>query len=261
VRDPERHEVQVLTFRIGYRVPVKPVPAIYYGAAKWQILRGKFRGLIEETTMYTLYFSPGTASMCVHQALIEANAQYRLVLVDLQAGLQRDPAYLKLNPGGHVPTLLIDDVPFTETAALLMTVATRHPHADLAPAENSSSRAGWYQWIVYLANTLQPAFRLWFYPTDISDDANAQAMLKAATCRRIESIWTRIDAHFLAQGPYLLGANFSAADLMLIMLMRWSRNMPKPVTEWEALNQYATRMKARPSWKQLYALEGLSEWA
>jgi glutathione S-transferase len=54
--------------------------------------------------MYTLYYSPGTASMCVHQALIEANAHYRLVLVDLQAGQQRDPTYLRLNPGGVVRT-------------------------------------------------------------------------------------------------------------------------------------------------------------
>lgn len=198
--------------------------------------------------------------MCVHQALIEANVQYRLVRVDLQAGEQRDPAYLRLNPGGVVPTLLIDAAPLTETAALLMTVATRHPEARLAPAESSASRAAWYQWIVYLANTLQPAFRLWFYPADISDDADVQAILKAATGGRIEGIWARIDAHLLAQGPYLLGAEFSAADLMLIMLMRWSRNMPRPATEWTAPQQYAARMKARPSWKKLYALEGLSEW-
>jgi glutathione S-transferase len=211
--------------------------------------------------MYTLYYSPGTASMCVHQALIEANAQYHLVLVDLQSGQQRDPAYLRLNPGGVVPTLLIDDVPLTETAALLMTVATRHTESLLAPAESSASRAAWYQWIVYFANTLQPAFRLWFYPTDISDDAAMQGILKAATYRKIESIWARIDAHLLAQGPYLLGATFSAADLMLIMLMRWSRNMPRPATDWAALEQYAARMKARPSWKKLYALEGLNEWS
>jgi glutathione S-transferase len=181
--------------------------------------------------------------------------------VDLQAGRQRDPAYLKLNLNGVVPTLLIDDVRFTESAALLMTIATRHPQTHLAPAESSLNRALWYQWIVYLANTLQSAFRLLLYPTDISDDANTQAMLKAATCRNIEGIWTRIDAHLAARGPYLLGAEFSAADLMLIMLMRWSRNMPKPVTEWAALNQYAARMKARASWQQLCALEGLSEWA
>src|SRR5579862_60712 len=193
--------------------------------------------------------------MCAHQALIEVDAPYRLVSVDLQAGQQRDPAYLRLNPGGVVPTLLIGNVPLTETAALLMTVATRHPEARLAPAESSANRASWYQWIVYLANMLQPAFRLWFYPADISDQADVQAVLKAATCRKIESIWTRIDAHLLTQGPYLLAEEFSAADLMLIMLMRWSRNMPRPATEWRALHQYAVRMKARPSWKKVCALE------
>jgi glutathione S-transferase len=210
--------------------------------------------------MYTLYYSPGTASMCVHHALIEANVQYRLALVDLQGGRQRDPAYLKLNPGGVVPTLVIDDAPFTESAALLMTIATRHPEVGLAPAEDSPKRAAWYQWIVYLANPVMPAFRLWFYPFDISDDASTQAVVKAAMCRKIESIWARIDAHLAAQGPYLLGTEFSAADLMLIMLMRWSRNMPKPATEWKALDQYAAQMKSRPSWRRLYAAEGLSEW-
>jgi glutathione S-transferase len=61
--------------------------------------------------MYTLYYSPGSASLCVHQALIETNAEYRLIRVDLQAGAQRDPAYLQLNPRrtdiarrcGHTP--------------------------------------------------------------------------------------------------------------------------------------------------------------
>ena len=211
--------------------------------------------------MYTLYYSPGTASMCVHHALIETSAEYRLIRVDLEAGAQRDPAYLQLNPNGVVPTLLIDDVPFTESAALLMTIATRHPQAGLAPAETSPGRIAWYQWIVYLANTLQPAFRSWFYPGDVSDDPDTQALLMPATRRKIESAWARIDMHLAAQGPYLLGAEFSAADLMLIMLMRWSRNMPKPATEWPALRPYVARMKARPSWKQLYALEGLSDWA
>jgi len=210
--------------------------------------------------MYILYYSPGTASMCVHQALIETNAEYRLILVDLAAGGQRDPAYLKLNPGGVVPTLLIDDAPFTESAALLMTIATRHPQAGLAPVETSSSRIAWYQWIIYLANSAQPAFRSWFYPGDASDDPETQALLVPGTRRKIEGIWTRVDAHLSMHGPYLLGAEFSAADLMLIMLMRWSRNMPKPATEWAALRQYGARMKDRPSWKQLCALEGLTDW-
>jgi glutathione S-transferase len=43
--------------------------------------------------------------------------------------------------------------------------------------------------------------------------------------------------------------------------MRWSRNMPKPATQWPQLAALAQRMKARPSFARLYAAEGLTEWA
>src|ERR1700682_1433879 len=74
----------------------------------------------QESAMYTLYYSPGAASFCVHMALIEAAADYTLQRVDLDAGQQRDPVYLALNPNGVVRTLLIDGVAHTEAAALLM---------------------------------------------------------------------------------------------------------------------------------------------
>jgi glutathione S-transferase len=211
--------------------------------------------------MYTLYYSPGAASMVVHLALIETGAEHALKLVDLEAGEQRSPAYLKLNPNGLVPALLIDGKPYYEAAACLMTIADRHPAARLAPPLDSPQRSAWNQWIMHLANTVQPAFRMWFYPTDIDDADNVQAIIKEVSRRRIEATWTRIDDHLAEGGPYLLGEHFSAADLMLLMLMRWSRNMPKPVTEWPALTRYATLMRARPSWKRLYEIEGLTEWA
>jgi glutathione S-transferase len=211
--------------------------------------------------VYTLYYSPGTASMCVHLALLETKAPYERVLVDLKAGQQRELAYLKLNPSGVVPTLVIDGTPFSEAASLLMTLAVRHPEAGLAPPEASLARAAWHQWIVYLANTLQPAFRVWFYPSDVTDHATAQPLVKDAMRDTIERVWARVDSHLEARGPYLLGAQFSAADLLLIMLLRWSRNMPKPATAWPSLKEYAARLKARPSWQQLCVLEGLTEWA
>jgi len=204
--------------------------------------------------MYTLYYSPGAASLAVHMALLEAGADYRLERVDLDAGAQRDPAYLKLNPNGLVPTLLIDGAPFYEAAACLMTIADRHPAAALAPRSDTLERAAWNQWIIHIANTVQPAFRMWFYPNELP----ASAEMIAA---RIESAWTRFDTHLAANGPYLLGDACTAADLMLLMVMRWSRNMPRPATEWPALRAFAARMKARPSWKRLYELEGLTEWA
>ena len=134
--------------------------------------------------MYTLYYSPGTASMVVHLALLEIGAAYQLRLVDFAAGAQRDPEYLKLNAHGTVPTLLIDGKPQTESAALLMILSERHPEARLAPAAGSAERDAWLQWIVYLSNTLAATYRFWFYPNDLRGGASADSARSVATQNR-----------------------------------------------------------------------------
>jgi glutathione S-transferase len=209
--------------------------------------------------MYTLYYAPGSASMVVHLALLEIGAPYRLELVDLEAGAQRDPAYLELNPQGAVPTLLVDGRPVTESAALLMILAERHPEARLAPAPGSAERDDWHQWIVYLSNTLAATYRSWFYPSDLGA-AEHSAQLRTALQQRIERAWGHLDRHLGERGPNMLGRDFSGVDLYLTMLMRWSRRMPRPATEWPALKALADRVRARASWKKLYELEGLTEW-
>ena len=209
--------------------------------------------------MYVLYYAPGTASMVVHLALLEIGAPYELRRVDFTTGAQRAPDYLALNPAGRVPTLLIDGHPRSESVALLMMLADRHPEAQLAPPPGTPAREAWLEWAVYLANTLMPAYRLWFYPRDLGSDTLTPAN-QAALQSSIEGAWQRLDAHLTTHGPYLLGEACSGVDLLLTMLMRWSRNMPRPATAWPALAALADRVRARPSWQRLYALEGLSEW-
>lgn len=210
--------------------------------------------------MYILYYSPGTASMAVHQTLLEIGAPHELRKVDIDAGEQKQADYLRLNPNGTVPTLVVDGAPIGECLALLLLLAERHPEARLAPAPGARERAAWLQWMAHFANTLQPAFRQWFYPQDFARSEHEQDS-KAAARRRIEGVWQRLDAHLAAHGPYVAGDEFSVADLYATMLMRWSRNMPEPATAWPALAELAARVKARPSWKRLYEIEGLSEWA
>lgn len=206
--------------------------------------------------MYTLYYSPGAASMVVHLALLEAGVPHELKLVDIDAKAQHEPAYLKLNPRGVVPTLVVDGQPFAESAALLMLLAERHPDSPLAPPPGTPERAAWYSWIVYLSNSLMSSFRLWFYPQDLHESP----AVHTAVQRKIEGEWDYLDAHLAAHGPYLLGERFSGADLLLTMLMRWSRNMPRPATHWPALHRLADLVRARPSWQRLYEIEGLHEW-
>ena len=84
--------------------------------------------------------------------------------------------------------------------------------------------------------------------------------MRAALQRKIESVWDRLDAHLAAKGPFMLGNEFSAVDLLLTMLMRWSRNMPRTALEWPALKTLADKVRARDSWKAMCEREGLTEW-
>ena len=210
--------------------------------------------------MYTLYYSPGAASMVVHLALLELGVAHELRLIDLEAKAQKDLEYLRLNPTGVVPTLIIDGAPYYECAALLLLLGERHAEAGLAPMPGQPQRGRYLQWVLHFANTLQPAFRQWFYPADFGPTDQTDALREHAR-QRIEPVWDRLDAQLAGNGPYLLGESFSLVDLYATMLMRWSRNMPKPADRWPALAALAQRVKARPSWRRLYTIEGLTEWA
>jgi glutathione S-transferase len=213
-----------------------------------------------ERRMHVLYYAPGAASFLVHWLLIELDVPHELRLVDTAAKQQKTPEYLALNPNGVVPTLVVDGKPQYEAAALAMLLADRHPRAKLAPAPDDPRRADYVQWMFNLANMLQPLFRQWWYPGEPAGEANVDA-LRAHCAPRIEAQWQRIDDHLAANGPYLLGDAMSAADFYLTMLMRWSRGMPKPATDWPHLAALAKSLKARPSFTRLYAEEGLEEWA
>ena len=135
--------------------------------------------------MYELYFAPSTASFAVHWMLIELDVPHELRLVDLEKREHKSPAYLALNPSGVVPTLVIDGQPYGECAALLLSLADRHPERGLAPAVGSAERCAYYQWTLYCANTLQPAFRHWFYAEEAAGPAHAAHAKEQARATRL----------------------------------------------------------------------------
>jgi glutathione S-transferase len=208
---------------------------------------------------YQLYYSPGSASLAVHWMLIDLGLEHELIRLNLDAKEQKSEEYLKLNPNGLVPTLIVDGAPVFESAALLLLLAERHPEKGFAPAIGTPERTRYLQWMVHFANTVLPAFRTWFYPHEAAGE-KYEACAKEMAEPRIEAIWDRVDAH-LQERPYFAGEQISAVDFLGAMLMRWSRNMDKPATEWPAIAAYVQRMRARPSFATLYEREGLTEWA
>ena len=70
--------------------------------------------------MLTLYYAPGACSIAAHIVLEESGEEYEAKKVDLVGGEQRTEAYLKINPLGRVPALLLDNgEPLAENTAIL----------------------------------------------------------------------------------------------------------------------------------------------
>jgi glutathione S-transferase len=107
--------------------------------------------------MLTLYFAPGTSSMAPHIALHEAGVTFRSCPLSFAKGEQRQPSYVALNPEGKVPTLVIDDRPLTEVAAILYYIGRTYPAADLLPMNDTEADAQVISWMSFIAATLHPA--------------------------------------------------------------------------------------------------------
>lgn len=206
-----------------------------------------------------LYGSTSTASLVVHWLLIELGVAHEVVQLDFARREHKSVDYLRLNPQGRVPTLVMDDQVLTEAAAIVAHLADRYPDAGLAPEPGTVARADYYRWLFFCGNTLQPAYRDWFYPDEPAGADHIDAV-RAQARGKIEAAWDLVAAHLQAQGPYLLGETRSVADFLLTMLMRWSRNMPRPTDTWPVLQAHAARMKALPSFVEVYRREGIQDW-
>lgn len=203
--------------------------------------------------MYRLYAAPATASLVVHWMLLELGVPFEVDMLDFDSRAQKSAEYLRLNPAGVVPTLLVDDRPVTETGAILMLLAERHPEAGLAPPVGAPERADWLQGMIWLANRLMPDFRLWFYEGDLP------GLDRDVLRGRIEAAWDLVDAR-LAGRRFMVGDRMTTVDLQLTMLTRWSRNMPRPATAWPGIAAYLDHMRARPALREVHRREGVSDW-
>lgn len=206
-----------------------------------------------------LYGSPSTASLVVHWLLIELGVEHELRMLDFDRREQKSPDYLAINPQGRVPALVMDGQVLTESAAIVMQLADLHPQAGLAPGVGTPARGDYYRWMLFCAYTLMPAYRDWFYPDEPAGPQNAERV-RASARAVLEEAWQQLADHLAAGGPYLLGERRSAADFLLTMLMRWSRNMPRPSDDWAPLAVHAARMKALPSFAEVYRREGITDW-
>ena len=97
--------------------------------------------------MLTLYYKLGSCPLAAHIVLEEIGEPYALRPVDLAAGEQRTEAFLKVNPQGRVPVLIVDDgKPLAENTAILPYLGKRFGlwPAELLAEANALSLVGFF---------------------------------------------------------------------------------------------------------------------
>lgn len=199
-----------------------------------------------------LYFVPRTRSTRPRWMLEELGIPYELVRMDPKQGDNKHPEYLKLNPLGHVPTLVEGDQVLFESAAICMQLADRHPEKNLAPALASPERGKYYQWIFFAMCELEPqlvAVMLHevFLPEKLRDAKAAQeAKEKFQKAARL------LDEHLLDRS-FVLGADFSAADIVLCSVLNWARWLGTLEEGFPNVQHYIDRCMARPAAKRALA--------
>jgi glutathione S-transferase len=203
--------------------------------------------------MPTLYLLPSSAAMAPHILLREVGAPFDLVILDKEHGEHKAAAYLKLNPMGRVPTLVDGDLVVFESAAICLHLVDKHPDSGLAPPVGTPERARFYQWLVYLTNTVQADMMPYFYP-DRFAPPEAADRVKAIMVDRLMGHFALLDGE-LAGRDHLLGERVSAVDVYLFMLARWTRHMPRKARDLPNLGPYLARIHARPSVQAVYAAE------
>ena len=202
---------------------------------------------------YVLYGDKGSGAFCVEAALAEAGAPYTFQTIALHKNEQNSPAYLAINPSGKIPALRLPSGEIvTETAALLLIVAERHPGAALLPAPGTPERAQAMRWLAFMASEIYPMVEIEDYPERfVPKGAEAEALRQRARERIRERI---LPVEQTIAMPWLLASGFSVADLYAAMFSRWSacrgwrdEHLPKIVAISAAL---ALRPAITPVWSK-----------
>lgn len=191
--------------------------------------------------MYQLYYYPLNASMAPHFVLEQIKANFELVLVDRKSNAQKSAEYLAVNPAGRIPALADSGQVISESSAICIHLAESHPEANLIPELGNLDRAKFFQWIMYLTNTVQAELMVYFYPQNHTSEQAGLPSIVATQEQRIIDMLALLDKE-LEHKTYLVGEQLTVCDFYLFMLSVWADELKKPPLAFEHLSKYLKKM-------------------
>jgi glutathione S-transferase len=204
--------------------------------------------------MLTLFYSPGACSMAAHVILEEAGAPYEAKRVDFSKSEQRSDAYLKINPFGRVPALVLDDgTPITENTAILPYLGKRlgfWPSDPVAEAK-ALSVIGFFAASVHLAHA--HARRTERYAADPA----AFPTIQETGRKTFRTHLQQIDR--MLEGREWLSDRYSVLDPYALVFYAWGLSFHQlPMrTEFKHYTALRDRLMERPAVRRVVEQEGV----
>ena len=183
-----------------------------------------------------LYWSPQSRAVTTLWMMEGAGEPYERVLIDINTGAQKTPEYLAINPMGKVPALQDGEATMAEVSAICAYVADRCPKAKLAPPIGDPRRAKYLQW-------------LFFNPACIEG-----AITQIVTKLEIPTLVFDVLDKALEKGPFLLGNDFFACDVVIGSGLHYATQLFKIVPQRPSFDRYIARCTARPAFQRAAAI-------
>jgi len=198
------------------------------------------------------YHNPQSRAQMAHWMLHEVGAPFRVVRIDFEKQENKSPEFLAINPMGKLPTLVHDGTVVTETAAIIAYLADAFPQAGLAPPPGDKRRGTYYRWLFFGAGCFEPA---------LLDTMFKRAPIERKGALGYGSYEDTIGAlkTMLAQGPYILGDQFSAADVYVGAELSWAASFKAPGLDAPIFKDYIARITDRPAYKQAAIADGRTD--
>ncbi len=187
----------------------------------------------------TFYTNPMSRGRIVRWMLEELGVPYQTVLLDYGTTMKA-PEYLAINPMGKVPAIQHGQTVVTETAAICAYLADAFSQVGLAPAPDDRLRGPYFRWLFFAAGPLEAAASNKAMGFVVPPER--EKMMGYGTYAAVMDVLE--DA--VEQGEYLLGDNFSAADVYVGAHLGFGMQFGT-IERRPGFEHYWSRVSARPA--------------
>jgi glutathione S-transferase len=199
-----------------------------------------------------LYYAPRTRAVRVVWLLEELGLPYELVRVPFQPPATK--FFVQSSPTGKIPTLEDGDVTMCESGAIVEYLLERYGAGRLAPPVGSPERARFLQWVHFAESTAFPPLGIVVWLVLYRGNSPDEAKLIADARERAAAGFEFLERE-LSDRTYLLGKDFTAADIMMGFTLVAAQQLGVLTAErFPGLTAYLGRLLQRPALQKTIAL-------